>query len=101
MSLRKNLLITNLVEIRKHEITFDQHSHDYDFYNAEKLVDDSLLNVKTRLEGLITIFLLNVVFLWKMYNDLLLKTNSRLKILDTDPQNHIKPSRLMILFILI
>ena len=62
MSLRKNLLITNLVEIRKHEITFDQHSHDYDFYNAEKLVDDSLLNVKTRFEGLITDFFVKCGF---------------------------------------
>ena len=39
---------TNLGEIRKYEITFAQHSRDYDFYNAEKLVDDFLLNVKNR-----------------------------------------------------
>ena len=26
---------TNFGEMRKYEITFDQHSHDYDFYNAE------------------------------------------------------------------
>ena len=25
-----------------------QHSHDYDFYESEKLVDDFLLNVKNR-----------------------------------------------------
>ena len=38
----------NLGEIRKYEITFDQHSHAYDFYNAEKLVEDFLLNVKNK-----------------------------------------------------
>ena len=44
----KPLNYTNLDEIRKHEITFAQHSHDYDFYDLEKLVDDSLLIVKNR-----------------------------------------------------
>ena len=39
----------NFGEIRKYEITFDQHSFDYDFFNAEKLVKDSLLNVKNKL----------------------------------------------------
>ena len=38
----------NLGEIRKYEITFDQHSHDHDFYNAENLVEDFLLNVKNK-----------------------------------------------------
>ena len=37
---------TTLGEIRKYEITFTQHSLDYDFYNAERLVDEFLLNVK-------------------------------------------------------
>ena len=31
-----------------YEITFPQHLHDYDFYNAEKLADNFLLNVKNR-----------------------------------------------------
>ena len=35
-------------EIQKYEITFAQHSQDYDFYNSEKLVDNLLLNVKHR-----------------------------------------------------
>ena len=97
----KPVSYTNFSEIRKYEITFAQHSHDYDFYNAEKLVDEFLLNVKNKIGSLITIFSLNVVFLWKIYNRLPLKTNSRLKILDIDPQNRIKLSCLMILFILI
>ena len=37
-----------LGELRKYEITFEQHSHDYDFYSAEKLVDEFLSNVKNR-----------------------------------------------------
>ena len=36
---------TNIGEIRKYEITFAKHCHDYDFYNTEKLVDDFLFNV--------------------------------------------------------
>ena len=44
----KALIYTTLREKRKYEITFTQHSLDYDFYNAEKLVDEFLLNVKNR-----------------------------------------------------
>ena len=40
---------TRLGEIQKYEITFVQHLQDYDFYNSEKLVDDFLLNVKSRI----------------------------------------------------
>ena len=35
--------------MRKFEITFAQHSHEYDLYNAEKLVDDFLLKVNKSL----------------------------------------------------
>ena len=45
----KPVKYTCLGEIQKYEITFAQHSQDYDFYNAEKLVDDFLLNVKSRI----------------------------------------------------
>ena len=38
----------NFGEIWKYEIMFTQHSGDYDFFNAEKLVDEFLLNVKNR-----------------------------------------------------
>ena len=54
---------TNLSEIRKYEITFTQHSHDYDLCNAEKLFDDFFLNVKNKLEDLAMTFSLNVAFL--------------------------------------
>ena len=39
---------TKLGGIHKYKITFAQHSHNYYFYNAEKLVDDFLLKVKNR-----------------------------------------------------
>ena len=42
------LIYTTLGKIRIYEITFTQHLLDYDFYNAEKLVDEFLLNVKNR-----------------------------------------------------
>ena len=44
----KSLTYTTLGEIRKYEITFTQHSLDYDFYNEERLVDEFLLNVKNK-----------------------------------------------------
>ena len=44
----KPLIYTTLGDIRKYEIIFAQHSLDYDFYNAEKLVEEFLLNVKNR-----------------------------------------------------
>ena len=50
-------------EIRKYQITFSEHSNDYDFYNSESLMDDFLLNVKNiikRSESLVDEFLLNV-----------------------------------------
>ena len=45
---KKPVNYTNLGEIRKYEITFIHHLHDYDFYNPEKLVDDFSINVKNR-----------------------------------------------------
>ena len=40
---------TRLGKEQKYEIMFAQHSQDYDFHNLEKLVDDFLLNVKSRI----------------------------------------------------
>ena len=36
-------------DIQRYEITFAQHLQGHDFYNSEKLVDDFLLNVKSRI----------------------------------------------------
>ena len=49
--------ITNIGTIRKSEITFQEPSSIYDFYNSEVLVDEFLLNVKNRMNVLIQIFL--------------------------------------------
>ena len=40
---------TRLGEMQKYEITFAKHLQDYDFKNSEKLIDDFLLNVKSRI----------------------------------------------------
>ena len=45
----KPVSYTRLGEIQKYEITFVQYLLDYDFYNSQKLVDDFLLNVKSRI----------------------------------------------------
>ena len=39
-------------EIQKYQITFSEHSNDYDFYNSESLMDDFLFNVKNRIKYL-------------------------------------------------
>ena len=39
-------------EIQKYQITFSEHSNDYDFYNSESLMDDFLFNVKNRIKDL-------------------------------------------------
>ena len=46
----KPVNITNIDTVRKFEITFQEHSSIYDFYNSEGLVDEFLLNVKNRIE---------------------------------------------------
>ena len=53
----KPVNITNIDTVRKFEITFQEHSSIYDFYNSEGLVDEFLLNGKNRLNVLIQIFL--------------------------------------------
>ena len=44
----KPISYTNFGKIQKYKITFTQHFDDCDFFNAEKLVDKFLLNVKNR-----------------------------------------------------
>ena len=63
----KPLTYTTLGEIRKYEITFTQHSLDYDFYNVEKLVDKFLLNVKNRVTRSNVDFFYQVWFLHRKY----------------------------------
>ena len=46
----KPVNITNIDTVRKFEMTFQEHSSIYDFYNSEGLVDEFLLNVKNRIE---------------------------------------------------
>ena len=52
----------NLGEIPKYQITFAQYSHDYDFYNSEKLVDDFLLNVKNKVGRSNNVFFIKCSF---------------------------------------
>ena len=50
-------------EIQKYQITFREHSNDYDFYNSESLVDDFLLNVKNRIKRSDNDFIIRYGFL--------------------------------------
>ena len=45
----KALSYRRLGEVKNYEITSAQHLQDYDFYNSEKLVDNFLRNVKSRI----------------------------------------------------
>ena len=46
----KTVNYTNLSEIQNYEITFTQSFDDYEFFNAENLVDAFLLNAKNRID---------------------------------------------------
>ena len=46
----KLLIVTNIDNIRKFEISYQNHSSDYDFHNSECLVDEFLFNVKNRIQ---------------------------------------------------
>ena len=89
----KPLNYTNLGEIRKYEITFPHHWHDYDFYNAEKLVDDFLLNVNNRVGRSGNDFFIKCGFSLENKESPLLKANNLLKILDIGLQGAMKLNR--------
>ena len=46
-----NMPITNteIGTVKKYEITFQEHSDSYDFFNSDKLVDEFLLLVKSKI----------------------------------------------------
>ena len=47
---QKSVNILNIGTVREFEITFQELSSSYDFYNSEALIDEFLLNVKNRIE---------------------------------------------------
>ena len=47
----KPVIITYFGAVEKFDITSQEHSSDFDFYNSESLVDEFLLNVKSRIKG--------------------------------------------------
>ena len=64
----KSVNITNIGNVRKFEITFEEHSSIYNFYNSEALVDEFLLNVKNRIESSNTNLLYKVRFFIREYS---------------------------------
>ena len=46
----KPLSVTSTGNVTKFEISYQEHSSHYDFYNSESLVDEFLFNVKTRIQ---------------------------------------------------
>lgn len=71
--------------------------HNYEFFNAEKLLDDILLNVKNRIGRSSNDFLIKCGS--SLENIEHEQPNSRLKILDIAQKSHIKLNRLTILSI--
>ena len=47
---KKLLLVSNIGNIKKFEINYQNHSQYYDFYNSENLVDEFLFNVKNKIQ---------------------------------------------------
>ena len=45
----KPITVTEIGAVKKYEITFQEHSDSYDFFNSEKLVDEFLLLVKSKI----------------------------------------------------
>ena len=58
----KLLTVTSIGNVTKFEISYQEHSGHYDFYNSECLVDEFLFNVKTRIQRSDTDFLVRCGF---------------------------------------
>ena len=54
--------MTSIGNVTKFEISYQEHSSHYDFYNSESLVDEFLFNVKTRIGKSDTDFLVRCGF---------------------------------------
>ena len=58
----KPLTVTSISNVAKFEISYQEHSAHYNFYNSESLVDEFLFNVKTRIQRSDTDFLVRCGF---------------------------------------
>ena len=56
------LTVTSIGNVTKFEISYQEHSAHYDFYNSENLVDEFLFNVETRIRKSDTYFLVRCGF---------------------------------------
>ena len=58
----KPLTVTSIGNVTKFEISYQEHSAHYDFYNSENLVNEFLFNVKTQIRRSDTDFLVTCGF---------------------------------------
>ena len=58
----KPLTVTSTGNATKFELSYQEHSAYYNFYNSESLVDEFLFNVKTRIRRSGTVFLVRCGF---------------------------------------
>ena len=58
----KPLTVTSIGNVTKFEISYQEHSAHYDFYNSESFEDEFLFNVKTRIQRSDTDFLVRCGF---------------------------------------
>ena len=78
----KPITVTKIGGVMKYEITFQEHSDSYDFFNSEKLLDEFLLSVKGKIFGSDTDFYIRCGFSLEnmqapLTEDDVLLTNSR------------------------
>ena len=84
----KPLTVTSIGNVTKFEISYQEHSAHYDFYNSESLVDEFLFNVKTRIQRYDTDFLVRCGFSLDNIQPLIGDYDQPLKVLrywSTDP----------------
>ena len=65
--------------IRKYEIKFSEHSSFYDFFNSEKVVDDFLTNVRTKIKRTNEYFLIRCGFSIEHFQPVLENYNEPLR----------------------
>ena len=97
----KPLTVTSIGNVTKFEISYQEHSSHYDFYNSESLVDKFLFKVKTRIQRSDTDFLVRCGFSLENIQRAIDDYDQLLKSRGIGPLIRFRLNRLMTLFFLI
>ena len=98
---KKPLSVTSIGNVTKFEISYQEHSSHYDFYNSESLVDKFLFKVKTRIQRSDTDYLVRCGFSLENIQPAIDDYDQPLKSRGIGPLIRFRLNRLMTLFFLI